>query len=82
MTRQEAEAIYDAGKKTGVRVLLDMDRRIHALECQVQDLSARLDTSERRSGSWKNRSPRTLTTVANRRLRRLEQTQAQESAPA
>ena len=32
MTRQEAEAIYDAGKETVVRVLLDMDRRIHALE--------------------------------------------------
>ena len=48
MTRQEAEAIYDAGKETVVRVLLDMDRRIHALECQVQDLTARLDASERR----------------------------------
>ena len=48
MTRQEAEAIYDAGKETVVQVLLDMDRRIHALECQVQDLTARLDASERR----------------------------------
>lgn len=48
MTRQEAEAIYDAGKETVVGVLLEMDRRIHALECQVQDLSARLDASERR----------------------------------
>lgn len=48
MTRPEAEAIYDAGKETVVRVLLDMDRRIHALECQAQDLSARLDASEQR----------------------------------
>lgn len=48
MTRQEAEAIYDAGKDTVVRVLLDMDRRIHTLERQVQDLTARLDASEQR----------------------------------
>ena len=48
MTRPEAEAIYDAGKDTVVRVLLDMDRRIHTLEGQVQDLSARLDASEQR----------------------------------
>jgi len=48
MTRPEAEAIYDAGKETVVRVLLDMDRRIHALERQVQDLTARLDASEQR----------------------------------
>lgn len=48
MTRQEAEAIYDAGKETVVRVLLDMDRRIHALEHQVQDLTVRLDRSEQR----------------------------------
>ena len=48
MTREEAQAIYRAGEATVVRVLLDMDRRIHALECQVQDLTARLDASERR----------------------------------
>ena len=48
MTRPEAEAIYEAGKETVVRVLLDMDRRIHALERQVQDLTARLDASEQR----------------------------------
>ena len=48
MTRPEAEAIYDAGKETVVRVLLEMDRRIHTLEQQVQDLTARLDASERR----------------------------------
>lgn len=48
MTRGDAQAIYRAGEETVVRVLLDMDRRIHALECQVQDLTARLDTSERR----------------------------------
>jgi transposase len=48
MTRREAEAIYDAGKETVVRVLLEMDRRIHALEAQVKDLTARLDASEQR----------------------------------
>jgi transposase len=48
MTREEAEAIYDAGKETVVRVLLEMDRRIPALECQVRDMTARLDASERR----------------------------------
>ena len=46
LTRQEAEAIYAAGKETVVRVLLDMDRRIHALESQVQALTARLDARE------------------------------------
>jgi len=49
MTRQEAEAIYDAGKETVVRVLLDMDRRLHALECQVQNLTVRLQASEQRA---------------------------------
>ena len=48
MTRQEAEAIYEAGKDTVVRVLLEMDRRIHTLERQVRDLSARLEASEQR----------------------------------
>jgi len=48
MTRQEAEAIYEAGKETVMRVLLMMDERIHTLERQVQDLSARLDASEQR----------------------------------
>ena len=48
MTRQEAEAIYDAGKDTVVRVLLTMDARIHSLERQVQDLTSRLDQSDRR----------------------------------
>jgi transposase len=48
MTRQEAEAIYEAGKETVVRVLLTMDARIHSLERQVQDLANRLDQSDRR----------------------------------
>ena len=48
MRREDAQAIYRAGEETVVCVLLDMDRRIHALECQVQDLTVRLDTSERR----------------------------------
>lgn len=48
MTRQEAEAIYDAGKETVVRVLLEMDARIHALERQVHELTVRLDASDGR----------------------------------
>ena len=39
MTREEALAIYHAGPETVVRVLLEMDARIHALERQVQDLT-------------------------------------------
>ena len=35
LTREEAHAIYRAGEETVVRVLLDMDRRIHALETFV-----------------------------------------------
>ena len=48
MTREEALAIYHAGPETVVRVLLEMDARIHALERQVQDLTVRLDASEQR----------------------------------
>jgi len=55
MTREEAEAIYDAGKETVVRVLREMDvgiqaaqRAIDALERQVQELTVHLDVSERR----------------------------------
>jgi len=48
MTRAEAQAIYRAGEETVVRVLLEMDRRIHVLEGQVQDLTVRLDCGERR----------------------------------
>lgn len=44
MTRPEAEAIYDAGKETVVRVLLDMDRRIHALERRVEELQTQVQT--------------------------------------
>jgi len=44
MTRQDAEAIYDAGKETVVRVLLEMDRRIHALERCVDELQAQVHT--------------------------------------
>jgi len=55
LTREETQAIYRAGEETVVRLLLEMDRRIHeasqtihSLECQVQDLTARLDASEQR----------------------------------
>jgi len=55
MTREEAQAIYRAGEETVVRVLLEMDARIHdalraidGLEQQVRDLTLRLDASEQR----------------------------------
>lgn len=48
LTRKEALAIYHAGPETVVRVLLEMDARIHALEQQMQDLTARLKASEGR----------------------------------
>jgi len=48
LTREEALAIYHAGPEVVVRVLLEMDARIHALEQQVQDLTTRLDRSEKR----------------------------------
>jgi transposase len=48
LTRADAQAIYRAGEETVVRVLLAMDARIAALECHVQDLTVRLEASERR----------------------------------
>jgi hypothetical protein len=48
MTREEALAIYQGGPEVVVRVLLEMDARIHALERQVQDLTVRLDASQQR----------------------------------
>lgn len=48
MTHEEAQANYRAGEQTVVRVLLEMDQRIHVLESQVQDLSVRLAIGERR----------------------------------
>lgn len=54
MTRKEAEAIYDAGKEAVVSVLLKMDARIHALEQQVQELTGRLDISDRLAKKLEN----------------------------
>jgi len=48
MTRQEAEAIYDAGKETVVRVVLDMDRRIHALKQCVAALQSQVQALTQR----------------------------------
>lgn len=48
MTRQEAEAIYDAGKATVVHMLLTMDALINSLEQQVRDIITRLDLSDKR----------------------------------
>jgi transposase len=44
MTREEAQAIYRAGEETVVRVLLEMDRRIHALEHRVAELQAEVQS--------------------------------------
>jgi len=48
MTRKEARAVYHAGEAAVVRVLLDMERRIHVLEQQVLDLTKRLEQSAER----------------------------------
>ncbi len=48
LTRQDAHALYRAGEDTVVRVLLEMNARMQALERQVQDLTARLNASEQR----------------------------------
>lgn len=48
LTRQQAEAIYDAGKETVVGVLLTMDARTHSLEQQLHDLTTALDFSDKR----------------------------------
>ena len=48
LTRQQAEAIYEAGKESVVGVLLTMDARIHSLEQQLHDLTTRLDLSDKR----------------------------------
>jgi len=48
LSREDALAIYGAGPEVVVRVLLEMDARIHALEQQVQQLTARLEVSEKR----------------------------------
>lgn len=48
LTRDDAQALSRAGEDTVVRVLLAMDARIHALECQIQDVTVRLEASERR----------------------------------
>ena len=48
MTHEDAQAIYRAGEVTVVRVLLEMDASIHAMERQVQELTVRLDASLRR----------------------------------
>ena len=42
LTREEALAIYQAGPQTVVRVFLEMDARIHALEQRVEELQAQV----------------------------------------
>ena len=40
MTRQEAEAIYDAGKETVVRVLLELSAKVDQLTADFAALKA------------------------------------------
>lgn len=54
ITREQSQSIYRAGEEAVVRVLLEMDKYIHDmwstiqdLEQQVQDLTVRLNASER-----------------------------------
>jgi transposase len=49
LTREDAWAIYHAGREVVVRVLLEMDGRIDALEQQAQDLTARIGVNENRA---------------------------------
>ena len=42
LTREEALAIYQAGPQTVVRVFLEMDARLHALEQRVEELQAQV----------------------------------------
>ena len=44
------------GRRRVVRVLLEMDARIHALERQVRELTVRLDASEQRVRHLEERS--------------------------
>jgi transposase len=49
MTREQAQAIYRAGEETAVRVLLEMDVLIHALEERAGVLEERLAKNSRNS---------------------------------
>ena len=49
MTRQEAEAIYDAGKETVVSVLLKMDAQIDELEARIIKLENQIAKNSRNS---------------------------------
>ena len=66
MTRPEAEAIYDAGKETVVRVLLAMDGRIDALEERIRHLENQLAKNSNNSSKppssdgYKKPAPKSL----------------------
>ena len=49
MDAREAELIYEAGKDAVVKVLLEMDARIRALEEQVLALQKKIDSLSRNS---------------------------------
>ena len=66
LTREQAQAIYSAGEETVVRVLLEMDARIHALEERVRVLEDQLARNSRNSSKppstdgFKKPSPKSL----------------------
>ena len=73
MTRKEAKAICRGGRKTVVRVLLNMDARIHSLEQSVKLLEDRLAKNSRNSGKppstdgYQKPSPKSLREKSGRR---------------
>jgi len=73
LTRQDAEAIYEAGKETVVRVLLTMDARIRALEARVQSLENQLAKNSRNSSKppssdgFKKPAPKSLRKMGKRK---------------
>ena len=66
MTRQEAEAIYDADRETVVRVLLEMDVRIDAQEKPIRHLENQLAKNSNNSSKppssdgYKKPAPKSL----------------------
>jgi regulator of replication initiation timing len=67
MTRQEAEAIYDAGKETVVRVLLELSRKVEQLTADFAALKA------------ENAALRTECQALRERVRTLEEQVAKDS---
>ncbi len=81
LTRQEAETIYDAGRETVVRVLLEMSRKIDQFAVELADLKSQ-NTALRERVNTRGTSPQKLAQQSQAAiLRWAGQTQAQKSAP-